>query len=212
MALLLLAPGASAWEPPRTLRETGLYADWAAKTVDRGNLPFTPQYPLWSDGAVKARWIHVPPGRFIDASDADSWEFPVGTKLWKEFRIGGRRVETRYVESTAEGWQFAVYLWSGDEEEAPLAPERGTRASAEVAPGVRHVVPSRYDCRVCHEGRPVPVLGFNALQLSPDRDPNAPHAERPGHDHLDLRALVDRGLVRGLAPFLLLNPPRIPAR
>jgi mono/diheme cytochrome c family protein len=29
---------------------------------------------------------------------------------------------------------------------------------------------------------------------------------------VDLRNLVDRGLVRGLAPFLLNNPPRIPGR
>jgi mono/diheme cytochrome c family protein len=201
-----------AGEPPASLRETGLYADWTRKTVGRGNLPYAPQYPLWSDGAVKARWIHIPPGESIDARDPDSWEFPVGTKLWKEFRIGGRRVETRYIERTPEGWQFAAYIWSEDEAAAPLAPERGARATAEVAPGLRHAVPSRYDCRVCHEGRPVPVLGFTALQLSPDRDRNAPHAERPDRDDVDLRRLVDRGLVRGLAPSLLQNPPRIPAR
>jgi hypothetical protein len=209
---LLAAAVAAAWEPPATLRETGLYSDWDARAVDRVNVSFTPQYPLWSDGAAKSRWIHVPPGRFIDASDPDSWEFPVGTKLWKEFRIGGRRVETRYIESTPEGWQFAVYLWREDESEAPLAPERGAKARAEVAPGVRHAIPSRYDCRVCHEGRPVPVLGFNALQLSPERDPNAPHAERRGSADVDLQDLVDLGLVRGLPPSLLVDPPRIPAR
>ncbi len=212
-AAALIAPaGVSAWEPPATLRETGLYSDWSAKTVDPSNLGFTPQYPLWSDGAVKARWIRVPAGRFIDATDADNWQFPVGTKLWKEFRLGGRRVETRYVESTPEGWQFAAYLWNEDETEAPLAPELGTRARAEVAPGVRHAVPSRFDCRVCHEGRPVPVLGFTALQLSPDRDPNAPHTERLKSDDVDLRDLVQLGVVRGLAPYLLIDPPRIPAR
>jgi hypothetical protein len=61
------------------------------------------------------------------------------------FRIGGRRVETRYLERTDEGWQFAAYQWSEDEDEANLAPERGTKVSAEVAPGVRHAIPSRFD-------------------------------------------------------------------
>ena len=98
IAALLPAAAVSALEPPASLRETGLYSDWAAKTVDLGNLRYTPQYPLWSDGAVKPRSIQIPAGQFVDASDPDSWEFPVGTKLWKEFRIGGRRVETRYVE------------------------------------------------------------------------------------------------------------------
>jgi hypothetical protein len=211
-ALLLAAAGAHAWEPPATLRETGLYTEWDAKTVDRANLHYTPQYPLWSDGAVKSRWIRLPAGRFIEARDPDSWEFPVGTKLWKEFRVGARRVETRYIESTAEGWQYATYLWNEEETEAPLAPERGTKAAAEVAPGVRHAIPSRYDCRACHEGRPAPVLGFTALQLSPDRDRNAPHAERPAPGDVDLRALVDRGLVRGLPEVLVRNPPRIAGR
>jgi hypothetical protein len=52
------------------------------------------------------------------------------------------------------------------------------------------------------------VLGFSALQLSPDRDPGAPHAEPSA---LDLRVLVARGLVRGLSPRLLARPPRIAA-
>ena len=48
---------------------------------------------------------------------------------------------------------------------------------APKAPGARYTIPAQDDCRACHEGAPVPVLGFSALQLSPDRDPLAPHAE-----------------------------------
>lgn len=210
LALATAAP-ALAWDPPATLRETGLYADWASRTVAPANLSFSPQYPLWTDGAVKRRWIQIPRGTYVDASDPDSWEFPFGTRLWKEFRVGGRPVETRYIERTDEGWQFAAYQWSEDGTEAALAPERGARVSAEVAPGVRHAIPSRFDCRICHDGRPVPVLGFSALQLSPDRDPHAPHAEKPGPADVDLRVLVERGLVRGLPPALLESPPRIAA-
>jgi hypothetical protein len=208
---LAAASSAVAWEPPATLRETGLYSDWETRTVSPENLSFTPQYPLWSDGAVKKRWIFLPKGTYIDASDPNSWEFPFGTKVWKEFRIEGRRVETRYLERTDDGWQYAAYQWTEDGSEAPVASERGARASAEVAPGVRHAIPSRYDCRACHEGRPVPVLGFSALQLSPDRDPHAPHAEKPDRGHVDLRVLVARGLLRGLPPAVLRNPPRIAA-
>ena len=210
VALATAAP-ALAWEPPATLQETGLYADWETRTVAADNLTFTPQYPLWSDGAAKNRWIHIPKGTYVDASDPNSWEFPFGTKLWKEFRIAGRRVETRYLERTDEGWQFAAYLWSEDEREARVAPERGARVGAEVAPGVRHAIPSRYDCRACHDGRPVPVLGFSVLQLSPDRDPRAPHAEKPAPGDVDLRVLAERGLLRGLPPALLKSPPRIAA-
>ena len=211
-ALLFRGAPASAqeWEPPASLRDTGLYSDWARKAVAADNLRYSPQYPLWTDGAAKARFVHVPAGRWIDASDPDEWQFPVGTKLWKEFRFHGRRVETRYMER-ADGWHYATYAWNEDESDAPLAPERGQR-SLEIKDGVRHAIPGRYDCRACHEGRPTPVLGFTALQLSPDRDPNAVHAERPRPGDVELRALVARGLVRNLPAALLATPPRIPAR
>jgi hypothetical protein len=200
----------ASWPPP-TLRDTALYADWDARTVSSANLPFGPQYPLWSDGAVKSRWLHIPKGRAIDASNPDVWTFPVGTRAWKEFRFGGRRVETRLIERTSAGWKFATYLWNDEETDAPLAPEDGLRQSVPIREGIRHAIPSRTDCRACHEAGPVRLLGVSALQLSPDRDPLAPHAEPPPEGAVDLPALVARGLVRGLPPRFLTSPPRIDA-
>lgn len=134
----------------------------------------------------------------------------MGTRLWKEFRFG-RRAETRFIDRTAAGWQFAAYRWREDETEAPLAPERGVKYSVPIRDGVRHAIPSRADCRACHEAGPVRVLGVGALQLSPDRDPNAPHGEPLPQGAVDLRALVARGLLRNLPPALLARPPRIAA-
>jgi hypothetical protein len=196
---------------PAHLADTGLYADAATRRVAPDVLPFTPQYPLWSDGAAKRRWIRLPPGTAIDASDPDAWVFPVGTRLWKQFSFG-RRVETRYMERTGDGkWLFAAYAWTPDGADALLVPERGLRAAAESRPGLPYDIPSVYDCRACHEGGSTAVLGFSSLQLSSDRDPLATHAERPGPGDVDLPALVARGLVRGLPRALLDRPPRIDA-
>ncbi len=196
---------------PETLAETGLYSDFASKTVADGVLSFVPQYPLWSDGATKRRWIRVPEGAAIDASDPDAFRFPVGTKLWKEFSFG-RRVETRFMELGADGkWIYATYRWSEDEREARLVSDRGVKGAVEIRPGIRHDLPGVADCRACHTGRPVEVLGFTALQLSPDRDPLAPHAETPGPDDVDLKKLVERGVLENLPPLLLERAPRIQA-
>lgn len=135
---------------PADLEGTGYYA-----------LPrqaFTPQYPLWTDGAAKRRWIHLPPGTAIDKSNPEAWEFPRGTRLWKEFALG-RRLETRYIERLADGsWRYATYLWNAAGTRATLAPEDGARIGA-------YEVPSRHDCVTCHEGPQVPVLGYGAVQL-----------------------------------------------
>ena len=195
---------------PAHLRDTGLYSDWSTRTIAPANLPYSPQYPLWSDGARKARWLYLPPGRFIDGSNPDVWQFPVGTRLWKEFRFG-RRAETRFIEHTRSGWQFASYVWNDDESDAVLAPADGIRQSVPIADGVRHAIPSQADCRACHMAGPVRVLGVTALQLSPDRDPNVPHAETPQPGDVDLAGLVARRLLRRFPRELLQEPPRIEA-
>lgn len=205
-------PAAAHALPPR-LSDTGLFAPGQPAQLRPGVAAFSPQYTLWSDGAEKRRWIALPPGSAIDASKPDAWQFPRGTRLWKEFAVGGRAVETRYIERRADGgWSFASYVWNEAGTEALLAPERGIAAlPVQGAPNGRYAVPGRGDCLACHGGAPVPVLGFSALQLSPDRDPLAAHALPAGADDLDLPRLVRRRQLRGLPPALLAQPPGIAA-
>jgi hypothetical protein len=196
--------------PPR-LSQTGLF-DAGTTAVRASHLSFSPQYPLWSDGAAKRRWIHVPEGTAIDAAQMDAWDFPPGTRLWKEFAYDGP-VETRFLERLADGsWRFATYVWDADGRDAMLVPEEGAVVARNDAPGGRYVLPSRDDCLACHEGASVPVLGFSALQLSPDRDPLAPHAEPRRADDVDLSQLAATGRLRNLPPATLARPPRIAAR
>jgi len=185
---------------PPTLAETGLYADPARRIVAPGNRPFAPQYPLWTDGATKRRWIRLPEGAPIDASDPDAWDFPAGTRFWKEFSFAGQPVETRYIERLADGsWLFAAYRWAPDGS-ATLAPAGGVARVYDHGGGRAHAIPSVTDCKVCHMGAPVPVLGFSALQLSLDRDPAALHGEVPPEGALDLAALQAEGRLTGARP------------
>jgi hypothetical protein len=198
---------------PADLGQTGLYADYAAKTIDSRNLAYSPQYPLWSDGASKRRWIYLPPGTAIDASDPDVWAFPVGTKVWKEFSFHGRRVETRLIEKlAADQWRFASYAWNEDESAAVLVPTRGVKNVAEIEPGLRHDIPSVSDCEACHVNARTEILGFSALQLSSDRDPAAPHAETLVPGMVTLEVLIKEGLIRSFPPAWRERPLRIEAR
>ena len=95
---------------PRHLRDTGLFVAGSMSQIRPENLPFSPQYPLWSDGAAKRRWLYLPPGTAIDGSKPDAWEFPRGTRLWKQFSQG-RAIETRFIERRTDGsWQYGTYI------------------------------------------------------------------------------------------------------
>jgi mono/diheme cytochrome c family protein len=203
-ALLLVTIGVAASDTgaPLRLADTGLSAP--------GVRPFSPQYPLWSDGATKKRWVYLPPGASIDDSDPNRWQVPVGTRFWKQFDFNGRKVETRMIwRATRDRWVFASYQWNAEGTEATLAPIDGLPGAAEITPGKQHTIPSVNDCTACHGSERPGPLGFNALQLSPDRDPNAIHAEALGADMVTLRSLIDEGRLKQSGARLLARPPRI---
>jgi len=153
------------------LSETGLYAaDMLA--LAPGVHPYAPSFELWSDGAAKLRWVALPEGSKVDTSDMDYWTFPVGTKLWKEFKRGSVRVETRLIEKQASGsWYTVAYQWRADQKEADAVPNGVMNAS-----GTEHDIPNSDQCLTCHSQTPDKVLGFSALQLSHDKLQQPPSA------------------------------------
>jgi hypothetical protein len=197
---------------PGRLSETGLYEAGAGQigVVAAENRSFSPQYPLWTDDATKSRWVYLPRGSTIDVSNLTEWEFPVGTKFWKEFQFAGRKVETRMIwRASPADWVFASYVWDADGRDAHLAPDKGVPDIVEVSAGKRHSIPSATDCLACHgTTRPGP-LGFNALQLSPDRDPDAVHGEPLTPEMVSLATLVAEKRLAGAPAGLLTSPPRI---
>ena len=173
---------------PDRLIDTGLCSDPACTQIAPGVRTFAPRWTLWTDGAEKQRWIWLPPGKKIDNSDPNHWRFPVGTKLWKSFSIGGKRLETRYLVKLDTGdnhWFLVSYAWNTAQTEA-LAVPRGVDNAA----GTNHDIPSRSDCRQCHDRVPGGVLGFSALAL----DYSAPGT------NLDLDDLASAGLLTAALP------------
>jgi glucose/arabinose dehydrogenase len=72
---------------PRTLTETGLFASVKDHTPAAGLIPYTVNVPLWSDGAVKDRYIVLPDKGKVVFKEQHQWEFPVGTVLVKTFLL-----------------------------------------------------------------------------------------------------------------------------
>jgi hypothetical protein len=156
--------------------------------------------------------VFLPPGTTIDTTRVDEWVFPVGTRFWKEFEFAGRKVETRLLwKTTDRDWVVASYVWNAQQDEAVLAPEEGIAEVVEIAPGRRYGIPSRLDCLACHDSGRTEVLGFTALQLSTDRDPNAVHQEPLTAEMVTLQTLVDEKRLLPARQDLVSHPPRIHA-
>ena len=166
---------------PQRLSETGLYVEGAVTTVRAEHFAFVPQYPLWSDGATKRRWINLPPGRPSTRRGSMRGNF-------RSARGCGRSSATSGASRRASSSDWPTDHGASQRTcGTRRAPTRCSRRRTVRAAGQRRArrcamsIPSRTDCRACHEGAAVPVLGFSALQLSPDRDPLAPHAEPARH-------------------------------
>ena len=134
---------------PAELACTGLYADFDTKEVAKTARLYAPAVSFWSDGYEKSRWIELPNETPIDATSMDDWKFPVGTKVWKEFRFRERKIETRLLWKVKEDhWVQAAYVWAEDGTTAT----RGEGQSLTIA-GDTYRVPSLIECNDCHKGR-----------------------------------------------------------
>jgi hypothetical protein len=144
---------------PAELRCTGLYSDWANKVLAPGVMPYTPGVVLWSDGAAKTRWLWLPPGTKIDTTDMDEWVFPVGTKIWKQFAVGSKIIETRLIwKQPDSSWTYVVYRWSDD----GLSTYNLSDGEKNVN-GTTYEVPETWRCPKCHDGRKDVVLGLDLI-------------------------------------------------
>lgn len=127
---------------------------------------YRPSHELWSDGLQKRRFIRLSPDTRIDTSHMDDRDFPIGTRVWKEFARDGVRIETRYMERVdngPDGWVAAAYGWDTAQREARLLPDGASDALEST-----HDVPSARACPACHAGRSSFLLGFSAVQLAHD--------------------------------------------
>lgn len=152
---------------------TGLYSDWASRTISSDARVFAPGYPLASDAAEKERWIYLPPEAQIDTGgegqggDLDNWIFPEGTKAWKQFSFGDRLVETRLFWKRSNGWFRATYVWSEDQSEAlEYTGSTGMLVEGADPGGPAYEIPPATACSRCHGGARDNLLGFESINLS----------------------------------------------
>ncbi len=174
-------------DPPSKLSELGVFKDMQSREVVDAFIPYEVNAPLWSDRALKRRYVAMPnDGSFDSASERakynenDSWEFPVGTVFLKHFDLPTSLsnpdevvpLETRFLVIAEDSIPYGLtYKWDENGEEAYLQLSKSSQEyeitdDGEFAFSQVWDYPSRSDCMTCHNAAAGFVLGLKTHQLN----------------------------------------------
>lgn len=176
-------PPADPEEPWDTLAEWNLFADPVAQVPNDRVEPYRVIAALFSDEAVKLRFLYVPEGAAIHYEDDGPWGFPDGAILVKTFAYpedareeGGplRLMETRLLWRIAGDWKTLTYVWNEDQTEAV---RKSAGDSIDVSwidangdeRSHEYEVPNQNQCKECHQNDDrLVTLGGRTLQMDLD--------------------------------------------
>jgi uncharacterized repeat protein (TIGR03806 family) len=148
-----------------------------------GIFPYRPSTELWSDGALKSRFLALPGLAQITYTADKGWTFPNGTTLIKNFSLPqdfrdpegtAKRIETRLLVRLNGSWSAYTYEWNEAETDAALVSNAGATRNFNLidqdgqALDYEWYYPSTSDCFRCHNTSANRVLGLNTAQMNHD--------------------------------------------
>ena len=166
---------------PKTLAETGLFADVATQTPAAGVTEYKVQAEGWNDGASARRFLAFPGSPLVNNPGirlrSSLWIDPGGA-LVKTLYVGESPVETQVLYNSGT-WQGYTYKWDSAGKTASLVPEAGETVELAAADGQTQTwrYPSRSECMICHNQRSLFGVAFTTPQLN--------RTNPEGHQQLD---------------------------
>jgi len=188
---------------PKTLSDTGLFADVAKNELASGVLPYSVNAEQWADGANQQRALALPAypndkGELvterIQFNNHRAWKMPEGTVLLKTLSLptseGERRVETQMLTLQNGDWAAYVYKWNAEGTDASLVDAGGENVLLkDVGEGKAWRHASRAECMFCHSRAAGFALGMDTLQINrehPYKDSKLPRNQLAVWDHIGL--------------------------
>jgi uncharacterized repeat protein (TIGR03806 family) len=142
-------------------------------------LPYDLITPLFSDYALKARFVWMPEGTAANLRDDGDIDFPEGAVLIKNFYYenpahnGDKKiVETRLLIKRPKGWDPLTYVWDDQQADATLSiigdlkKVSGWDQEGEEFT-IDYLVPNKNQCKGCHErDRKIVPIGPKSRNLN----------------------------------------------
>lgn len=149
----------SGQDVPRRLKGTFLFDDVPSLKPAANLVPYEVTSPLWSDGAVKKRWIRLPQGQKVSVKPDGSLSYPVGTVFVKQFDLPGDfkvanrtpHLETRVMVVGSDTTYGYTFRWRPDGSDADLVSDGVDETlTAENGQSRNWHYPSFGECWGCH--------------------------------------------------------------
>jgi len=195
--------------PAPRLSDYHLFTDLAGRQPNAGLTPYGLNSPLFTDYAVKSRFVFLPKGKSAVYTKHGVLDFPVGTVLIKTFAYPAdmrrpneamRSIETRLLIRKASGWVAQTYRWNADQTDAVLK-RAGARADVSFidqsgqARRIDYAIPNQNQCKECHQ------LDETLTPIGPKaRNLNGTFAYAEGQEN-QLTYWSRRGLLGGVPPL-----------
>jgi len=174
--------------PPQVLSAYHFFRDVGARQPNAGVTPYDLNTVLYSDGALKFRYLYLPPHTQAAYREDGVFDLPVGAVLIKTFAFAAdmrrptenvRFLETRLLIHRANGWVAYPYVWNEAQTEARLSPIGATvpinfTDTDGSSVSLDWAVPNVNQCKGCHDraGAIVPI-GPTARNLNRSLDYDA---------------------------------------
>lgn len=135
---------------------------------EAGVLPYDLNMPLFSDYALKKRFIYVPEGVSIPFDTSRILDLPEGSVLIKHFYYVDANgiedyVETRLLIRKSDGWYPETYEWNDAQTDATRTVVGGARSLSVFLDGqmqtISYQIPNQNQCKNCHadNGKIAPI-------------------------------------------------------
>lgn len=136
--------------------------------VEARVLPYDLNTALFSDYALKKRFVYVPEGSVIPFDTTNVLDLPLGSALIKHFYYENtdgseNHIETRLLIRQADGWQAETYAWNESQTDAERTLIGGTKNLAQEINGIsqnfNYLIPNQNQCKNCHayDGELTPI-------------------------------------------------------
>lgn len=198
-------------EPPARLSELGVFSDLENLIPIDGLIPYGVNAPLWSDRAVKKRWMALPNDGTFDRVEEKitfqarkEWTFPAGTVFVKHFDLPltgdptgpSARLETRFfIIGEGNNAYGLTYKWNDEGTDAILlggGAFKEFQVSGQAEPTQTWDFPSRDQCMSCHNANTKFVLGVKTHQLNGEFDYPSLGQRRNQLEYLSLLGVFHR--------------------